>query len=82
MAMPRSFCTLYFSIELNLLMWLIVLGQGVSQDWRWSGTITVSFPILITGLILSAVLQHWAYYALRRQVSGPAKDEGTQSTTR
>ena len=57
--MPRSFRTLYFSIELNLIMWLMVLGQGASKDWHpWSGTMTVSSLVVIAGLLVSAVLQH------------------------
>ena len=80
--MPRSFRTLYFSIELNLIMWLIVLGQGASKDWHpWSGTIAVSSPIVMAGLLLSAVLQHWAYYALRREVRDTRKEEGTEVIT-
>ncbi len=46
--------SLFLAIEVNLILWIVV---GFRTDWDgW----------VVFGLILSAVVQHWAYYSLVR----------------
>ena len=45
---------LFLAIEVNLILWVIA---GFQTDWE---------TVVVIGLILSAVVQHWAYYTLAR----------------
>jgi hypothetical protein len=62
---------IYWSIEINLVLWLVVMGNGLakrSTDY-WPDVLEVDSTVVLVGLGLSAVLQHWAYYGLRRDFS-------------
>jgi len=51
---------LFFTIEVNLLLWIAaaIAAKGA--------------PVVLVGLVLAAVLQHWAYYDLYRHADqGP-----------
>ena len=72
--MGNRFRLIYWSIEINLLFWLIVLGQGLRGKLEsWPRTIEVSSSIVLVGLVVSALLQHWAYYSIRKQYASPTK---------
>ena len=59
---------LYWSIEINLIMWILMLGiLFTSQEME------LVKPVAIIGFVLSMLLQHWAYYRLYK-ASGT--DEG------
>ena len=47
--------TLFYTIEVNLLLWLVAAFRS-----SWDG-------VVVLGLILAVGLQHWAYYALVRE---------------
>lgn len=54
---------MFFAIEINLILWLALLGATISPlaespHTRWI------LPVIGAGL--TAVLQHWAYYRLYR----------------
>lgn len=46
---------LFFAIELNLVLWIVA---GVRTGWD---------PAVVVGLVLSALVQHSAYYAMVRK---------------
>lgn len=48
---------LYWSIELNLILWLVFMVFAFSE--KYAGSLKV---LIITGVLFSAILQHWAYY--------------------
>ena len=48
---------LFFAIELNLILWIVA-----AFSTGWDAWVTV-------GLVVSAVVQHWAYYSLVRRPS-------------
>ena len=48
---------LFLAIEVNLILWVIA---GFQTNWE---------TVVVIGLILSAVVQHWAYYTLARKKS-------------
>lgn len=49
-----NYRSLFFAIELNLVLWIIVAFRTDWDGW------------VVAGLIVSAVVQHWAYYSLMR----------------
>jgi tetrahydromethanopterin S-methyltransferase subunit C len=51
---------LFFAIEVNVILWLIA---GFQTEWATA---------VVIGLILSAVVQHWAYYTLVRREDAAA----------
>lgn len=61
---------LYLAIEINLVLWLVVGGgalagvDGNATYW-WATEGRVSIAVATAGFLLAAVIQHWAYYALR-----------------
>ncbi len=46
---------LFLAIEVNLILWIVA---GFRTEWD---------SVVVIGLILSAVVQHWAYYSLVRR---------------
>ena len=58
----NQFRLLFFSIEINLILWLVVNGfTWMQQDLSVIKTWTT------VGFIGSALLQHWAYYRLYKK---------------
>jgi hypothetical protein len=66
---------LFYAIEINLLLWLIVAGR----IWE-SGIDAETKYMVTTGFVVSALLQHWAYYGLLKQAKalGQAGNSGQQ----
>ncbi len=62
---------LFFAIELNLVLWLVLLGNALAKNggWIWRDGILADGRLIVAGLILSAIIQHWAYYKLRRNAA-------------
>ena len=56
--------SLFFAIELNLVLWL---AAGFATAWE---------TVVVLGLVVSAIVQHWAYYALVRDRPKPDAPEG------
>jgi hypothetical protein len=53
---------LFSTIELNMLLWLMVCGAV------WSSSIDKNIQYFATvGMVVSAMLQHWAYYNLYKR---------------
>ena len=50
---------LYWTVEVNLLLWLAVAGA------TFLGNAGVARYVAIAGAVFSAVFQHWAYYNVR-----------------
>ncbi len=53
---------LFFAIEANLILWLVVLGRVLVLDLDPTTKYMTGL-----GFIASALLQHWAYYRLFRK---------------
>ena len=50
-----------WTIEINLILWLVAIGCVLTeQDYN------LLRLIAIAGFALTALLQHWAYYYLRK----------------
>lgn len=49
---------LFFAIELNLVMWVVVLGILFSKVPHVDAAKMIAF----IGFCLAALIQHWAYY--------------------
>jgi hypothetical protein len=61
-----------WAIEINLVFWLMLLGNALSSSGDRqliSGLVQVDGRIIVIGAALAAILQHWAYYRLKRQIS-------------
>ncbi len=63
---------MFLCIEINLVLWLVALSGFAADDidaqinqiaWL-TDSIPVPAAVPIIGLILSALIQHWAYYRL------------------
>lgn len=70
--MKSKLRALFVAVEINLLLWLAACGQGwVSSghsggSW-WRGAVAIDAWLMLMGLIFAATVQHWAYYAIRRE---------------
>ena len=70
--MKRALKAMFLAVEINLVLWLAVIGSGLgtsqesNSDWLET-RIAVNLPLAYVGLVSTAVLQHWAYYALCRK---------------
>lgn len=53
---------MYFTIIVNLLIWLTMFGIV------FGGDNALLKPTAAAGLVFAALSQHWAYYALRKKV--------------
>lgn len=61
---------LFWVIEINLVLWLVVLVLAIR-----SAEVPLSLKYTVgAGCVLSALLQHWAYYNLRKP-KGVDKDK-------
>lgn len=47
--------SLFFAIEINLILWIIVAVRTGGDAW------------VVAGLVVSAIVQHWAYYSLVKE---------------
>jgi len=54
---------LFFAIEVNLLLWLVVCGAL----WLSSSVEEFTKHVATGGMIAAALLQHWAYYGLYKR---------------
>jgi len=53
---------LFTVIEVNVLLWLVVCGAV------WTSSAEQKTKIVaVAGMVISALLQHWAYYNLYRK---------------
>ena len=58
----NQFRVVFFSIEINLILWLVVNG------FTWMGEdLSVIKTWTTIGVIGSALLQHWAYYRIYKK---------------
>lgn len=68
--MQRKLRILWWIIEINLVLWLIVVGQSMRDagpadgvSW-WRGVAAVDRPTILVGFAFAAIAQHWGYYAV------------------
>ena len=54
---------MFFSIELNLILWLAVVGILLADPPDVGAAKTTT----IIGCVLAAVVQHWAFYNIRKK---------------
>ena len=83
--MKRKLTLLFFAIELNLLLWMIlwgsgkVLGDSAKPGEWWGGQLVVSRFRVVLGFTIAAIVQHWAYYSVyrrAREFDSPEKASG------
>lgn len=63
---------LYWTVEINLLLWLAVAGATLF------GNAGVARYVAIAGVTFSAVFQHWAYYNVRASRRDPHLRSGAR----
>jgi hypothetical protein len=79
--MQRTLRRLFLTIEINLLLWLVLFGQGApakisSETSFWQGEVSVSRSLIMAGFAFSLIAHHWAYYAVYRKAKAmQRKDE-------
>lgn len=54
---------MFLAIEINLILWLMVVGQLVGSP-SVAGQVKTAAMI---GFVVAAVVQHWAYYNIRKK---------------
>ena len=59
--MSRTIRFMYITIEINLVIWLVMMAQVFH-----AGSADLLKPTAIAGFAFSALAQHWAYYAMRK----------------
>lgn len=75
--MKRKLRAMFLVVEMNLLLWLAVCGMAWANadnsgaSW-WRGAVQVDATLLLVGFGFAAIVQHWAYYAVRKEA-----DRGT-----
>jgi hypothetical protein len=62
--MKKKFKALYLSIEINFVLWLVVSGSVLFSNTMSTDAIKI---IALVGLLFAAILQHWAYYGIRKE---------------
>lgn len=60
--MQTKLSSLFLVIEVNLVLWIILLGRPASSSAPTKNIKTVT----IIGLAFAAIVQHWAYYNIRK----------------
>ena len=69
---PRQLKGLFFTIEVNLVLWIIVATTvWESSAERWVKVAATG------GCIIAALLQHWAYYNLYKRAKQNVKKAPT-----
>lgn len=77
--MKSTLRKLFVVIEVNLLLWIAVFGSATyhaskpALSW-WREDVMISGRLVVLGMLFAAVAQHWAYYAMKRELeaAGPA----------
>jgi hypothetical protein len=68
---------LFLAIEVNLVFWLMLLGNALHASGDkalLSGAVPVDGRIILAGLLFAAIVQHWAYYRLKRSAGKPVPE--------
>lgn len=81
--MQRALKRLFLTIEINLILWFVLLGQTApakitSERSFWRGEVSVSKSLITGGFAFSLIVHHWAYYAVYRKaksMQSPANDD-------
>ena len=80
--MKRNLRTMFLCVEINLLMWIMLCGmawQAAGETASWvDGDAVVSGKLLLVGLAFAAIIQHWAYYSVRK--AADKLDDSRQET--
>ena len=63
--MRRASKGLFFTIEINLLLWLAAGGIVLASDQEIPGL----KGTIVLGMIFAAIFQHWAYYAVYKRTT-------------
>ena len=61
--MKRTLWYMFLAIEINLVIWLAVLGMLFAAE-------PVETPIkttVVAGVVFAAIVQHWAYYSVYKR---------------
>ena len=68
--MKRTLKFLFLTIEINLLLWLALMGGAHASgsmpggaDW-WECKVPANRMLLFVGVGFAVIVQHWAYYAV------------------
>lgn len=61
--MKNTLRRMFLVIEVNLLLWIAVVGTLWASDAEHAKTVA------LVGLGIATVFQHWAYYALRKSAA-------------
>jgi len=73
---PRQLRGLFLVIEINVLLWLLVCvavwHSGVEQNIKYCATV---------GMVIAAVLQHWAYYNLFKKAKQIESQQSSEQRT-
>ena len=59
---PKQLKGLFFAIEVNLVLWIIVAGTVYQSSAELFAKVAT-----VAGFLLATILQHWAYYHLYRR---------------
>ena len=62
---------MFVVVEVNLMLWLALFGATFSNQGSTMGADKAVFStwVIYVGVGFAAVVQHWAYYAVRREAN-------------
>ncbi|MBW8036374.1 MAG: hypothetical protein FVQ79_12275 [Planctomycetes bacterium] len=68
--MKKKMRILYWSVEINLVLWLMIMGPiwVGEQSQALDRTLAYAKTITLIGLLFSASIQHYAYYNVRKEL--------------
>lgn len=72
--MKKNSTALFWAIEINLVCWLGIFGFIMHGDFSKADITTLKY-FSITGGIIAAILQHWAYYKIYKPAKQRKKEE-------
>lgn len=61
--MRRTLKLLFWTIEINLILWVVALGAVFSADEHGP----TAKSVVAVGLVFAMLAQHWAYYAVYKR---------------
>jgi len=74
--------SVFWLLEINLLLWLVILGYFIKPQQVVDNTFSfnTTIYIVIAGCVLSAYLQHWAYYKIYKPNKAAQKSKKTHNS--
>jgi len=76
--MKKQSATLFWVSEINLVLWVGLLGIILTDGLSKPNEIKIAKGIIVAGFIIAALLQHWAYHKIYKPIRKQEKVNRTK----